>query len=175
MESYEAREKAYPRNHGELVMALRYVYVCIAIAYIHVHMHVYIYVHVRVRVECICVYTAMHESVPCPCCESSMKSHQWASLSGSLGDYIVSTDVSGVKRPQAEALCGMLRVCGLLRMRVVDPQQRTVKQETVIEVLVMCEARLPLYTCRFVRHQLLHFYELGGWACSVGPAPPLQK
>ena len=123
----------------------------------------------------MCLFIAMKEGMPCPCCESGMKSHQWATLSGSVGDYLLSTEVSCVKAPQAQALRGMLRICGLMRIRVVNGVQRAIKQGTVIEVVVMCEARLPLFTSRYVRHTVLHFYELGGWACDVGPAPPLQK
>ena len=113
--------------------------------------------------------------MPCPHCTPSMKSHQWALLSGALGDYLLSSTVSGVWQGQSEALRGVMRICGLMRVRVVDKFQQSIKQSTVVEVLTMCEARLPLYTCRYVRHSMLHFYELGGWADDVGPAGPLQK
>ena len=55
----------------------------------------------------MCLFIAMKEGMPCPCCESGMKSHQWATLSGSVGDYLLSTEVSCVKAPQAQALRGM--------------------------------------------------------------------
>ena len=74
------------------------------------------------------VFIALHDTVPCPHCESSMKSYQWSMLSGSLGDYLLSVAVSGVCRPQSEALRGVLRVCGLIRMRIVDRNQRAIKQ-----------------------------------------------
>ena len=104
-----------------------------------------------------------------------MKTHQWAMFCGALGDYLLSPEVSFIARPQSEALRGIMRICGLIRAKVVDKKQQALKQENVVNVLVMCEARLPLYTCRFVRHGLLHFYEAGGWADDVGPAPPVQK
>ena len=94
---------------------------------------------------------------------------------GALGDYLLSPEVSFIAGPQSEALRGILRICVLMRAKVVDKKQQAIKQQNVIKVLVQCEARLPLYTCRFVRHSLLHFYEVGGWADDVGPAPPLQK
>jgi hypothetical protein len=118
---------------------------------------------------------ALHETVPCPCCNPSMKTHQWAMFCGALGDYLLSTSVSGIAGPQSEAMRGVLVICGLMRAKVVDKQQQAIKQQTVIRVLVLCEARLPIYTCRYVRHGLLHFYEIGGWADDLGPGPPLQK
>jgi hypothetical protein len=41
--------------------------------------------------------------------------------------------------------------------------------------LVKCEARLPLFTCTMVRHTLLHFYAVGGWADDLAVGPVLQK
>ena len=104
-----------------------------------------------------------------------MKSHQWAMFSGALGDYLLSSEVSGIKKPQSEALRGILRICGLIRVRVVDKDQQAIKQMTVAEILTMCEARLPLFSARWTRHSVIHFYEKGGWADEIGPSGPLQK
>ena len=121
------------------------------------------------------LHSGLHEGVPCPCCTPSMKSHQWAMFSGALGDYILSTEVSGIKRPQSEAMQGMLRVCGLIRVRAVDKSQQAEKQRSVVEIMTMCEARLPLFTAKWTRHSVIHFYEKMGWADEIGPSGPLQK
>jgi hypothetical protein len=118
---------------------------------------------------------ALHEKVPCPCCTTSLKTHQWSQLTGALGDYLLSPGVSGIAYPQSQAMRGVLRITGMMMAKVVDKKMRAIKQSFVVKVLVMCEARLPLYTCRIVRHSLLEFYEKGGWADAVGPGPPMQK
>jgi hypothetical protein len=96
-------------------------------------------------------------------------------LSGALGHHLWSTEVSGVEPPQAEAMQGVMRFCGMIRTRKVDPTQQAIKQRFVVEVIVMCESRLPLYACTIVRHVALHFYEVGGWADDLAVAPPLAK
>ena len=118
---------------------------------------------------------ALHETVPCPHCTGSLKSHQWHMFAGALGDYLLSPEVSDIAPLQSEALRGIMRICGLMRAKVVDKKQQAVKQASVVTILVKCECRLPLYTCRIVRHTLLHFYEIGGWADDIGTAPSLQK
>lgn len=121
-------------------------------------------------------YVALKTTVPCPHCGlSGFKSYHWHLLSGGLGVYLCSTAVSGVEAPQSEAMQGVMRICGMIRTKIVDPTQQAIKQCFVVEVVVMCEMRLPLFTCTIVRHIVLHFYEIGGWVDDIAVAPPLSK
>lgn len=40
-------------------------------------------------------------------------------FSGAFGDYLLDPEVSGIAAPQAEALRGIMRVCGLIRVKGV--------------------------------------------------------
>ena len=96
-------------------------------------------------------------------------------FSGAFGDYLLDPEVSGIEAPQAEALRGVMRVCGLIRVKGVKKSEQRIKLRLVVQVITMSESRLPLSSCRFVRHELLCFYRDGGWADAIGPGPPLQK
>lgn len=129
---------------------------------------------VIVIVLCNCI--ALKDTVPCPHCGlKGLKSSHWHLLSGALGVHLWSTEVSGVDEPQAEAMQGVLRICGMIRTKVVDLSQQAIKQRFVVEVMTMCESRLPLFSCTIVRHIVLHFYEVGGWADDLAVAPPISK
>ena len=96
-------------------------------------------------------------------------------LSGALGEHLLCPEVSGIKAPQATAMCGILRIIGMQRLKVTAPSEAPVKQTYVVETLVRCEIHLPLFTCTMVRHLLLHFYAEGGWADDLGVAPGISK
>lgn len=111
---------------------------------------------------------------PCPATEiSRFKSHHWHMLTGALAVRCV--ELSEMAPPQAEATRRYFKVLGLMRMKIVNPAARAMKQAFVIQTLVMCEARLPLYCCTMVRHCLIHFYSIGGWVDDVCPGPVLQN
>ena len=55
---------------------------------------------------------------------------------------------------------GIVLICGMMRLKVADPSQRPVQYVTVVETIVKCEARLPLFTCRQVPVNSTHMYEL---------------
>ena len=134
----------------------------------------FIYTYTCIRT----VHAALNTAVPCPHCKngySSFTSYHWHQLCGGLGVHLMSPAISGIKTPQAEALCGLLRLCGMMRLKVVDPNQRPLKQTHAVEVLVMCEARLPLFMCRMTRHLPLHFWAKGGWAEDLAVATGMQK
>lgn len=114
--------------------------------------------------------------MPCPHCTLvGFKSYYWHVLTGALGMHLLSPEVSGIAGPQSEAMCGILKICGYIRKRVVDKSRQTMKQAFVVETLVRCESRLPVFTITIVRHLVLHFYEVGGWADDLGVAPTLSK
>ena len=94
-------------------------------------------------------------------------------MAGVVGVYLMG--LCGLKAPQLAAVQGVMTVCGMIRQKVVDKSQQPLKQNLVVEVMVLCEARLPLYACRMVRHLFVHFYEVGGWADDLAVAPPLAK
>ena len=115
-------------------------------------------------------------NLPCPHCTLvGFKSYYWHLLSGALGAHLLSSAVSGIAAPQSEALCNVLKVCGMMRLKVTDPSRQAMKQRFVVETLVMCEARLPLSTCTIVRHIMLHFYEVGGWVDELAIGPSVSK
>ena len=103
------------------------------------------------------------------------KSSHYHILSGGLGCHLLDHRHSGIHRPQYDAMSGMLEICGMIHTKIVDPAQQTVKQSFVVRNLVKCEIYLPLYTCKIVRHIILHFYEVGGWCDDLAVAPPLSK
>ena len=122
------------------------------------------------------IIVGLRTDLPCPHCGiGKWKSYYWHLLSGALGDYLLSTAVSGIEPAQSKVMCGMMRICGMIRTKIVDPTKQAVKQSFVVETIILCEARLPLYSCRIVRHVLLHFYEVGGWADDMAVAPPVAK
>lgn len=124
------------------------------------------------------VHIAMRGSVPCPHCSSALgafTSHDWLQLTGALGLHLLSTELSGIAHHQSEAMCDVLRFCGWMRLKVVAPSEHVVKQTAVVETLVRCETWLPLHTATMVRHLLLHFYEVGGWADDLGVTHGISK
>jgi hypothetical protein len=115
----------------------------------------------------------LRDRVPSPLTQlSRFKSHHWHLLSGALGEALLA--VSEMKAPQLEAMQHWLRVCGYMRQKITNPGCRPMRHEFVCKTISRCEARLPLYVCTSMRHALLHFYDIGGWAESVA-TPSLQK
>jgi hypothetical protein len=115
----------------------------------------------------------MRDRVPSPLTQQSrFKSHHWHLLCGALGEALLAQ--LEMEAPQLEAMQHWLRVCGFMRHKATNPLVRPMRHEFVCKTIARCEARLPLYACTMVRHSLLHFYDVGGWAESVG-TPSLQK
>ena len=65
-----------------------------------------------------------------------MTSHHWMQLSGALGEHLLCPEVSGIKAPQATAMCGILRIIGMQRLKVTAPSEAPVKQTYVVETLI---------------------------------------
>ena len=112
--------------------------------------------------------------MPCPCCNTSgFKSYHFHVYAGALGVFLSS--ISGVQPKQREAFEDIFNLLGMERAKVVTPNTRARKFRHAVETHVRCEMRFPLYDSTIVAHIDLHFFEDGGWAELVGPAPPLQK
>ena len=120
----------------------------------------------------------MNRTVPCPHCSSGLvafTSYDWIQLTGTMGVHLLSSPVSGIKHHQYEAMTGVLRICGMMRLKVVAPSEQPVKQTFVVETLVMCETWLPLHSATQVRDLVLHFYQVGGWADDLAVTPGISK
>ena len=72
-------------------------------------------------------------------------------------------------------MCGVMRICGMMRLKVVAPTEQPVKQTFVVETIVKCETWLPLGSATLVRHLVLHFYEVGGWADDLAVTHGISK
>lgn len=120
----------------------------------------------------------MNASVPCPHCPAAaleFTSHDWIQLTGALGAHLLSTEISGIRFHQSQAMCGVLRICGMMRLKVVAPSEQPIKQKFVVEIIVQCETWLPLGSATQVRHLVLHFYQVGGWADDLAVTPGISK
>jgi hypothetical protein len=94
-------------------------------------------------------------------------------LAGGMGAFLVKA--SGCHPEQAEAMIGFCRVDGMLSRRQFTIADRCEEMQFTARAIAIAEAWLPIYTANAVRHQVLHFFDEGGWAELLGPARSLQK
>ena len=92
---------------------------------------------------------------------------------GAVGEALL--ELAGMRQPQLQAMTCFLRVCGFMLHKIEDPSLRPLRKEFVMKTIAMCEIRLPLYLCTFVRHSVVHAYDAGGWMESIGPSRPASR